>query len=114
MSEIETIAKQTGLKLIDGKIRIGCIDYKISVVETLEDEEGNEIYGQCAYDTCEIFILSRLADDAKRCTLWHEILHAVLVNAGFVGEHDEQMVAAIANGLLSLLIDANLSGGRGG
>ena len=88
-----------------GDIRIGCINYAINEVETLEDDHGNEIYGQALYDICEIRILKRLEQQAKSATLWHEIVHAILVNAGYTGDHDEQMVSAIAHGIYAALVD---------
>ncbi|KKM70550.1 hypothetical protein LCGC14_0928510 [marine sediment metagenome] len=84
-------------------IKIGCIDYAIDIVDLLEDDERKEIFGQLAYDECEIRILDRLAPQAKIAILWHEILHAILVEAGFVGEHDEHMVSAIAHGISAVL-----------
>jgi len=85
-----------------GTVRIGCIDYAIIMSDSLVDEEGNEIFGQCAYDTCEIQILSRLAAQTKLATLWHEIVHAILIDCGYA-DHDEQMVSALAHGILSVL-----------
>ncbi len=84
-------------------IKIGCIDYAIEIVDLLEDDERNEIFGQVAYDECKIRILDRLAPQAKIATLWHEIIHAILVEAGFTGDHNEQMVSAIAHGITGVL-----------
>ena len=83
-------------------VRIGCIDYAITVEDSLVDDDGNEIFGQCAYDACEIQILSRLAAQTKLATLWHEIVHAILIDCGYA-DHDEQMVSALAHGILSVL-----------
>lgn len=83
-------------------MRIGCINYTIVIADSLVDEEGNEIFGQCAYDTSEIQILSRLSAQTKLATLWHEIVHAILIDCGYA-DHDEQMVSALAHGILSVL-----------
>ena len=80
-----------------------CIDYAVDIVALLEDDERNEIFGQTSYDECVIRILGRLAPQAKIATLWHEIIHAILVEAGFTGDHSEQMVSAIAHGVLGVL-----------
>lgn len=95
-------------------IKIGCIDYAVDIVALLEDDERNEIFGQVAYDESEIRILGRLSPQAKIATLWHEVIHAILIEAGFTGDHNEQMVSAIAHGILGVLknnprieIDAN-------
>lgn len=87
------------------KIRIGCLEYTIKLVDKLVDDEDQPIYGQVAYDACEIRIWKELDPQSKQATLWHEIIHAILVNAGYVGEHDEQMVSAIAHGIYDVLID---------
>ena len=86
-------------------VKIGCINYTIKEVATLEDDEGNEIYGQALYDVCEIRVLKRLDPQVKVATVWHEIIHAILVNAGYTGEHDEQMVSAIAHGIYAVFAD---------
>lgn len=87
------------------QVRIGCINYKVVDVEGLQDEDGESIYGQVAYDACEIRLLAGLDPQARTATLWHEIVHAILVNAGFVGDHDEQMVSAISHGICAVLSD---------
>lgn len=87
------------------RMKIGCINYTIREVEILEDDHGNEIYGQALFDNAEIQLLKRLAPQVKQATLWHEIIHAILINAGWTGEHDERMVSAIAHGLYAVIID---------
>lgn len=84
-------------------IKIGCIDYAVDIVALLEDDERNEIFGQVAYDESKIRILDRLAPQAKIATLWHEVIHAIPIEAGFTGDHNEQMVSAIAHGILGVL-----------
>lgn len=87
------------------KIRVGCINYEIVFLDGLVDDDGAAIYGQAAYDACEIRINSMLESQARVSTLWHEILHTILVNAGYTGDHDEQLISAIANGVHQVIID---------
>jgi hypothetical protein len=86
-------------------IRIGCLEYTIKEVDKLVDDDDRPIYGQVAYGDCEILIWKELDPQVRRATLWHEIIHAILVNAGYVGEHDEQMVSAISHGIYDVLLD---------
>lgn len=85
-----------------GTVRIGCIDYTITIEDSLVDDNGDEIFGQCAYDACKIQILSRLAPQVRLATLWHEIVHGILIDCGYA-DHDEQMVSALSHGILSVL-----------
>ncbi len=101
--KVNELIEAAGLKAVNGKIKVGCIDYAISIVDLLEDDDRLEIFGQCAYDECEIRILERLALLAKVATLWHEIAHAILIDAGYINDHDEPMVSAIAHGITSVL-----------
>ena len=38
----------------------------------------------------------------KRVTLWHELIHGILENAG-IHNHDEQQIDAIAYGIVAVL-----------
>ena len=85
-------------------IRIGGIEYLVIEREELRDD-GERIDGQFCHTESEIRLDAALGPQARRATLWHEILHGVLVHAGYTDEHDERMIAALAYGVMQVLQD---------
>jgi hypothetical protein len=82
------------------QIRIGAITYQI------EEHKLRGACGECNYEQARIRISPKLAGQLKRVTLWHEIIHAVLFNAGvYAPEHDEQQIDALAHGIVQVLDD---------
>ena len=85
-------------------VRIGSTDYQIVIVDDLRDE-GEKIDGQYNHTSSEIRLDADLGTQAERATLWHEILHGILVHAGYHGDHSEGEIAAIAYGVMQTLRD---------
>jgi len=85
------------------KVRIGAIYYQVEYVPNLRD--GDEpIDGQLAHDESAIKLESTLSPAAQRATLWHEVMHAILVHAGYE-RHDEGQLAALSYGIMQVLVD---------
>ena len=85
-------------------VHIGGIEYL--VVEHDPLREGDErIDGQFCHTESEIRLDAGLGEQARRVTLWHEIIHGCLVHAGYTNEHDEQMVAALAYSVMQVVRD---------
>ena len=88
-------------------VRIGGIVYQVVDVEGLVDEEardGERLDGQFVHSASEIRLDTGLGVQARRATLWHEVLHGVLVHAGF-HNHNERQVSALAYGVAQVLRD---------
>ena len=87
---------------MEPKIKIGPITY--DVVE----EPGllvNEKFAGCIrYIDCKIAIDINMSPQAKRKTLWHEIVHAILTEAGY-SKQKESMVDALTYGIMGVLLD---------
>ena len=81
-------------------MKIGGHNYKINFVDEMK-VEGGSIMGVHNCRDCTINIDKELTQSRKKETLIHEILHAVLTNAGFQ-EQDEHYIDTIANGLFQL------------
>lgn len=62
------------------KIRIGPFDYTFEEKDTLENDEGVELYGEIRYKENAITILKGLPPPRRAHTLMHEILHGILSN----------------------------------
>jgi len=84
-------------------VKIGPIIYNIIETPTLQDG-GEPLDGQFVHSQSAILIESTLGGPAKRATIWHEILHALLVHAGYA-EHDECRIAALSYGVMQVLQD---------
>jgi hypothetical protein len=87
-------------------VKIGPHTYRVVEIERLQDR-GNyrSLCGQIDFRNLTIEIEKGLVGTYKRQTLFHEIIHGVLENAGIRGDHDEQVVDAIATGIVQVLQD---------
>ena len=85
------------------KVKIGPITYAIARDDTLGD---SGFAGQIRYFRSAIAISGDLKPQFALLTLWHEIVHGIMTNAGI--PHDEQkesLVDAIAYGVLQVIVD---------
>lgn len=64
----------------------------------------DDCIGECDYDSNTITIDGRLAYDRKFNVLVHELLHAMLFEAGYL-DHDEDLVMRLGNVLTLFLLD---------
>ncbi len=85
-------------------IKIGPMIYKIIEIADL-CIDGDTMIGSVCHTSGELLLEMRLCPQAKKVTLWHEIIHAILVTSGNVGEHDDRLVDALAYGIVSVLDD---------
>lgn len=83
--------------------RIGSVDYAVKEVEGLHDS-GQELLGCVTYHDTLIRIDSESSECRKKGVLIHEILHAMLYEAGY-DEQDEELVRRLGNVLTQVLID---------
>jgi hypothetical protein len=96
---------------INGKtFRVGEIDYSVEVVPQLY--ERHQLYGQVTYKDAHIQIDDSLAKDRANETLIHELLHAMLFEAGYY-DQDEELVKRLAAVLHQVLRDNDFSFVRG-
>lgn len=89
---------------MDGlKFRVGAVDYIVREVKGLHDR-GQELYGWVTYDDTTIRIESDLSVDRKKNVLVHELVHAMLYEAGY-DEQDEELVTRLGNVMTQVLRD---------
>jgi Zn-dependent peptidase ImmA (M78 family) len=90
-------------------INIMGIDFKISVIENLFDD-NNKVLGFSDYAHSEIKLESNQDNQNKLQTLVHEITHVILWNTGYDDLNaNEQLIVAFGNVLYQVLADNDLN-----
>lgn len=87
-------------------VKIGGLTYLVRKTPDLQGKNGN--WGQIQYKNQEIVLDDSLAEQLEDQTLIHEIVHGVLVEAGYV-DHEEEQVDRIGKVLYQLLTDNDFS-----
>jgi Zn-dependent peptidase ImmA (M78 family) len=82
--------------------RIGSVDYTVAEVEGLADKY--HLYGQVTYNDTHIEIDASTSPTRKHNVLIHELLHAMLFEAGF-DDQDEDLVNRLGHVLHQTLRD---------
>ena len=80
-------------------ITIGAVVYRV-----VERELDGTLCGDIDPMACRIRIRDDMHAQAQQVTLWHEVIHGILMNAGY-RDHDEQQIDALAYGLVQVLRD---------
>lgn len=83
------------------EIRIGAIAYQVATVEELAD---GQLHGDINFGKCRIRIAADGDVQKQHVTLWHEVLHGILYQAGMT-DQDEQTIDALAYGIVQVLRD---------
>ena len=85
-------------------IKILNFTYKIEEIPLIDDDA--DILGQINHVKQTIFIRNDISAERKRVVLFHEVLHAILEQLGFVEEHDnEHLIDCLAASLLKVKAD---------
>lgn len=82
--------------------RVGAVDYKIESVDGMQTKY--KLLGQVYYSDGIIEIDSDICADRKKNVIIHELLHAMLYEAGY-DEQDEEQVRRLGNVLTQVLRD---------
>jgi hypothetical protein len=90
--------------------RVGGIDYTVEIVPDYHTKDG--YYGRVFYATAEIKISDKMQRDRTNETLVHELVHAMLFEAGY-DDHEEEFVRRFATVLHQVLRDNDFSFMRG-
>ena len=83
------------------KVKVGPILYDVKLVDGLFDDHG-KLNGLILHNDCEILIERSLHDQEKYCTMWHEIIHAIMSQAG-IADQDESFVSTLAYGIVNVI-----------
>jgi hypothetical protein len=81
------------------KVKIGAVHYQVIRDTALHDTGYN---GQIRYNRCQIVVAGEMHPTAAIQTLWHEIIHGILTQAG-ITKQQESIVDAMAWGILQVI-----------
>lgn len=79
-------------------IKIGALNFKI------EEVNDPPFEAQIDHRNCRIRLNDSMGSQMREVSLWHEVVHSILAQAGF-HEHDEAMVEALGFGIVGALKD---------
>lgn len=95
------------------KVKVGGVVYVVERDKEVVVIGGDaNYYGLCSYDDSKIEILKGLSDGREKEAFSHELLHAMLFEAGY-GEHDEELVKRLGIVFNQVLQDNDFSWMRG-
>ena len=88
-------------------IKVGAAVYQVVIDPELDHElAGKHHYGEINYTLRRIALSTKFMDVEKRDTLMHEIIHSIGKHMDIDwGEHDEQYVKQLTNGLMMVFND---------
>jgi hypothetical protein len=82
--------------------RVGTLDYKVT--EAPDMIRKHNLFGQVTYDDGIIEVEPTLSEQRKHNVIVHELVHAMLFEAGY-DEQDEEQVRRLGNVLTQVLRD---------
>lgn len=86
-------------------VKIGPILFEVVEEKGLVNgDKTRKLDGHIRYSDCRIEVEASMAPQAKRQTIWHEIVHGILNQAGY-WKQGEELVDALAYGIMSVLQD---------
>jgi hypothetical protein len=86
------------------QLRIGPYIYRVEYVDGLRADDDTRLAGNIEYERAVISIDQNSIEAVQLVTLFHEVIHGILANAG-ITHHKERLIDAIATGLVQVLID---------
>lgn len=92
--------------ILPDNLRINGLDYAVDMVESLAD--GVQVcYGKIWPGKTKIEInIGAQSSERMLVTLWHEVVHAILIHAGVdLGDDEERIVEALGLGIYQVLAD---------
>lgn len=84
--------------------KVGAIDYEVKDMDYVEIDDNKNYIGKCTYTNSTIEIVKGLSKTRREQTLIHELLHAMLNEAG-ISNHDEDLVNRLGIVLHQFIID---------
>ena len=85
-------------------VKIGGIVYDIVEVERLLDADNHDkLDGQIKYNKSEISIEKNMSDQIKISTLWHEVIHGILMQADV--EVEEKLITILGFAICGFVQD---------
>lgn len=100
------MAAQPGVDIrpFPSSVRIGAIDYDVVLVDGLEGDDHVALNGHIVYNANQIRVEADMTMTSTFATIWHEVLHGLLEQAG-IEAHDERSIIALGYGITAVLRD---------
>lgn len=89
---------------IPNKVKVGAVDYDITVKPFIEANGSRNYQGACEYGKTEISILDDISEERKEDTFIHELTHAIFYEAGFE-DQDEDVINRVGKVLHQVIQD---------
>lgn len=82
------------------KIKICGVPYKVKEVDVIDEGLGGIAQGKIIYSKATILLKRKLPKKLKKQTLFHEVLHGMLVQLGYTDQsEDETFVQALSTAM---------------
>ena len=85
-------------------VKVGSVIYDVIEKDVIEIAGNKNYLGVCDYSKTTIEIAKNISDERKINTFVHELLHAILNEAGYE-EYEEEFVERVASVLCQVLRD---------
>lgn len=109
MLDVAMLVKE---KDLPREVRIGPIDFEVRVVRGLTNADGNrKLDGHIDFSKCLISVEDDLDRQIQWQGLWHEIIHAIFLQAKIEPEDEEKIVDILAYGVMQVIRDNPVFGG---
>lgn len=86
-------------------VKVGPIDYQVKEVDGLRSDDGKWLHGDVNWFEFLIRVSTDHTDRSRFVTLWHEVLHVIETQYGFV--LTEQQITCLATGIVQVMQDNN-------
>lgn len=93
------------------KIKIGGMEYQVKEVK-FGESNGDVTLGECHFETADILINENLSDNRKEQTLFHEMVHAMLFEAGSTEYDNEELVNQLGLIMYQVFKDNDFNQGK--
>ena len=88
---------------IPKKVKIGAVTYNVEFEDKMLANRG--MYGEVDYSRLVITIASDTCGERQFNTFVHELLHAILFEAGEKMKQDERWIRSVSNTLTQVIVD---------
>lgn len=86
------------------RIKIGPLVYLVKRRANLTNADGQKLMGRVQPSEAVIEIENAQKTEVSVTVLWHEILHAILIQTGHA-EHDEDLIIALEHGIPQVIAE---------
>lgn len=99
-----TYSQPERAKKVVGMVKVGPVVYTVGEHDWPPDKEaGSQAMGRTFSSEGKIMLLRSMPPDVKHVTLWHEIIHVILDQAG--QDASEGVIEALSHGVVATLGD---------